>query len=109
MKASRLISAFLLLALTASSPALAQESPSVEKGRTLFNDPGLGATGKSCSSCHSNGKDLPGGNAPHAEEGDINWCTENALKGHALQKGSVEMKSLLMYIESLREAAKEKK
>lgn len=105
MKASKLTLAFFLLAVTASSPVLAQEIPSVEKGRTLFNDPGLGASGKSCSSCHPDGKGLPGGNAPYAEEGDINWCAENALKGHALREGSVEMKSLMMYIESLRGAA----
>ena len=90
---------WMVLALLASS-ALADVGPSVERGRKLFNSTQLGTNGKSCSSCH------PGGNRLETAAGYdetklgeiINQCIEKPLKGNALDPGSVEMKSLIMYI-----------
>lgn len=90
----------------------------VEKGNALFNDPKLagGTAGKSCASCHPDGKDLenagmkkewktPAGPAKTLEEA-INLCIVNALKGKALDPKSEEMKDIVAYIKSLEEKKK---
>lgn len=82
------------------------------KGKVLFNDPKLagGTAGKSCNSCHPDGKGLE--NAGMKKEFNlagkkqtglkeaINTCIEGALKGKALDKKSPEMKDLAAYIKS---------
>ena len=93
------------------------------KGKALFNDPKLagGTAGKSCNSCHPDGKGLENAGmkkefnlAGKKQEGlkeAINTCIENALKGKAIDKKSQEMKDLATYIKSLGNkttAAKEK-
>ena len=82
------------------------------KGKALFNDPKLagGTAGKSCNSCHPDGKGLEnagmkkefnlGGKKQTGIEEAINTCIENALKGKALDKKSQEMKDLAAYIKS---------
>ena len=89
----------MVLALLASS-ALADAGSSVERGRELFNSAQLGTIGKSCSSCHPGGKRLERAAGYDVTKlGEIiNQCIEKPLKGKALDPGSDEMKSLIMYI-----------
>jgi len=83
--------------------AHAAETPSVELGKKLFNDPSLGgATGsKSCATCHPSGKGLENAwqNPNLAQQ--INTCIVGALKGKPLPLESVQMKSLILYHQSL--------
>jgi hypothetical protein len=76
----------------------AQKEASIEKGKALFNDPKLGTSGKSCNTCHPDGKGLT-----HAgEKSDlariVNNCIAVPLKGKPLDPESVEMQSLLLYV-----------
>jgi len=83
--------------------AQAAQTPSVEYGKKLFNDPSLGgATGsKSCATCHPSGKGLENAwqNPNLAQQ--INTCIVGALKGKPLPLESVQMKSLILYHQSL--------
>ena len=77
---------------------------SVEQGKQLFNDPGLGgSTNKtSCASCHPDGRKLEqAGNKTNLTQ-MINTCIERPLKGQALEVDSPEMDSLKKYIKSLK-------
>ena len=88
----------MVLALLASSATAA--GPSVERGRELFISAQLGTNGKSCAGCHPGGKRLVTA-AGYDEKmlGEIiNQCIEKPLRGKALDPGSDEMKSLIMYI-----------
>ena len=88
-------------------------SGDVEKGMTLFNDTKFaGATsGKSCNSCHPNGKDLEKavdkkefsimGKKQNSLEEAVNICIEMALKGKAIDTTSDQMKDIVAYITSL--------
>jgi cytochrome c len=96
-----------------SITALSFAAGDITKGKALFNDPKLGGgtTGKSCNSCHPDGKGLEnagmkkqfnlGGKKQTGLKEAINTCIENALKGKALDKKSQEMKDLVAYIKSL--------
>lgn len=77
---------------------------SVEQGKGLFNDPGLsGSTNeKSCGSCHPDGRGIEKSGEKDNLAQIINSCIEGALKGQALDKDSIEMKSLELYIISLK-------
>lgn len=87
----------------------------VEKGKALFNDPKFaeGTSGKSCNSCHPDGKGLekaglkgrkewknPGGTWLSLQDAN-NVCIILANKGKAIDPKSVEMKDLVAYIKSL--------
>ena len=98
--------------------SLAFAAGNVEKGKALFNDPKFagGTAGKSCVSCHPDGKDLekagmkkewktPAGPAKTLEEA-INLCIVNALKGKALDPKSEEMQDIVAYIKSLEKKKK---
>lgn len=89
----------------------------VEKGKALFNDPNLGGatSGKSCNSCHPDGKGLMGGKkeyvtpAPGGKkkthktlEEAVNWCIEMALKGKAIDPKGEDMANIVAYINSLK-------
>jgi cytochrome c peroxidase len=92
---------FILAAALGTGIAFAaQQEASIEKGKALFSDPKLGTSGKSCSTCHPDGKGLT-----HAgEKSDlariVNNCIAVPLKGKPLDPESVEMKSLLLYVKS---------
>lgn len=99
MKKSIVMTALLLLA---SGPVWAVE-PAVEHGKKLFNDPGLGGSvnAKSCASCHPNGQGMEkAGKNPQLGE-RINQCITRPLAGQPLAAGSLEMRSLMLYINSL--------
>ena len=74
------------------------------KGKALFNDTKLGGntSGKSCSSCHPDGKGLEKAGDRKDLEAFVNSCIENALKGKPIDPKSVEMANLVAYIKSLK-------
>lgn len=86
----------------------------VEKGKALFNDPKLGGatSGKSCGSCHPDGKGLENaadkkefnimGKKQKGLEGAVNFCIEMALKGKAIDPKGADMANIVAYIKSLK-------
>jgi cytochrome c peroxidase len=97
-KAGLILAASALLAY----PALAADAPSLERGKELFNSTKLGTSGKSCATCHPEGKRL--NQAATYKEGElgeiINQCIKNPLKGAPLEVTSGDMKSLIIYIKT---------
>ena len=95
------------LAVTASL-ATAAGAPSIERGKELFGSTNLGTDGKSCSTCHSQGKGLvdAAGYDEVRLENIINQCIKKALKGAGFARDSAELKSLVMYVQTLANAAK---
>jgi cytochrome c len=97
----------LLLSLIAVSIifSLAFAEGNAEKGKELFNDPKLGnaTSGKSCNTCHPDGKglDKAADKEKKSLEKTINSCIENALNGEPLDPESEQMKDLVAYIKSL--------
>ena len=91
----------VLAILVGVGMAFAAEGPSIDKGKALFNDPKLGTTGKSCNSCHLDGK----GALQAAGKADldriINACITHSIKGKALDPQSMEMQSMILYLKSL--------
>jgi len=85
----------------------------VAKGKALFNDQKFagGTAGKSCNSCHPDGKGLEksgikkefnlGGMKQTSLKEAVNTCITMALKGKALDPKSQEMKDMVAYIKSL--------
>jgi hypothetical protein len=96
------------LCLMIAATALAAEGPSIERGKALFGSSELGTSGKSCATCHPGGARLT--EAAGYGEAEltkiINTCISKPLKGKKLDDDSVEMKSLVMYIQSLKPADK---
>lgn len=85
----------------------ADRAPSVQEGDMLFRDTELGGNGntKSCSSCHPSGKGLDNAWKIPDLAGQINKCISATLHGKPLPPGSVEMKSLILYIKSFKPTA----
>lgn len=97
----------------------------IAKGKALFNDPKLGGgtAGKSCNSCHPDGKGLEKaadkkefsimGKSQKGIEEAVNFCIEMALKGKAIDPKGTDMANIVAYIKSLSkkpaEAPKKKK
>lgn len=86
----------------------------VDKGKALFESPALGGgtTGKSCQSCHKEGKNLGSdlferkkltimGTAKENVAGIVNVCIEKPLGGTAIDPNGEEMQDLLAYMQSL--------
>jgi len=85
----------------------------VERGKKLFSDQKLGGgtSGKSCASCHKDGKGLEKvtekkefkamGKTYKSIEEVINYFIETALHGKALDPDSDEMRDLIAYLRSL--------
>ncbi|MBF0539126.1 MAG: hypothetical protein HQL03_12835 [Nitrospirae bacterium] len=104
-----IVTAILVIGMTIL-PALAG---SVQNGKKLFNDSRFaGATaGKSCASCHPDGKGIEGaadkqtftvmGQDSASLEDAINMCIKMALKGKPIAKNSSEMQDVVAYIKSL--------
>ncbi len=84
------------------------------KGKIVFNDVnfGSGTSGKSCNSCHPDGKGLKMagdkkefaimGKKQNSLEEAVNVCIEMALKGKAIDPKSEEMTNIVAYIKSLK-------
>lgn len=93
----------------------------VAKGKALFNDTKFGGatSGKSCNSCHPNGKGLEKagdkkefnimGKKQKSLEEAVNFCIEMAIKGKAIDTASNQMKDIVAYIKSLKGMMMEKK
>lgn len=103
--------ALFILALSGvamTSVALASGGASLERGKALFNDAGLAhsSNGRSCSSCHAGGAKLENANRNPDLAGQINRCIKGALNGKPLDKNSSDMRSLVMYVQSLADKQK---
>ena len=111
MKTKRSFAAAGIAVLCLAAFAVAGSEPSVESGKKLFNDTGLGTSGKSCAGCHPDGKGMAaaagrtewklGGNTFATLEEVVNTCLTGPLKGKALDAESMEMQSIVQYIKSL--------
>ncbi len=101
-------------ALLVSSVVFAMHHTAEERGKALFNDPKLGGgtAGRSCNTCHPDGKGLlgvgeksmwktPGGEFKTLEEA-VNICITMALKGKALGVKSKQMADITSYLKSLK-------
>jgi len=93
----------LCVAALAANSVFAADLPSADRGKELFNSKALGTNGKSCASCHTEGKGLE--KAAAYDDAKLkkitNQCISQALKGHTLPTGSSDLNSLVMYIKSL--------
>lgn len=102
MKRLKTVLLIVLSALFLVSSAIAmQHEASVDKGKAMFNDPKLGTTGKSCNTCHPDGKGLEKAGARTDLENMLNGCITKGIKGKALDMKSVEMQSLVLYVKSV--------
>ncbi len=91
---------FALIALP--TIALSQKSPN-ETGRQLFTDPSLGgsaANGKSCASCHENGKNLETASKKAKLTELINKCITSQMGGKKIDGRSSEMRAVKLYLKS---------
>ncbi|NVN99192.1 MAG: cytochrome C [Geobacteraceae bacterium] len=80
------------------------EAPSIETGKLLFGSEKLGSSGKSCVTCHLDVNKLKIAATYDEDElvDIINRCIAGPLEGKKLDSGSAEMKSLVLYIKSLK-------
>jgi len=102
MKAHKLVVlVVLVLVLGSGFVFAASHEATIDKGKALFNDPKLGTVGKSCNTCHKDGKGMEKAAAKKDLEDTVNACITGALKGKELDVKSVEMQSLLLFMKSL--------
>ncbi len=101
MKRSALFVLIVLVTVVGVNIVFAAEGASIEKGKALFNDLKLGTTGKSCNTCHPDGKNIQQAGTKSNLDQIVNACITHSIKGKALDPQSVEMQSLLLYIRSL--------
>lgn len=80
----------------------------LERGKALFNDPGLGGgiTGMSCGTCHEDGAGLQDAADREDLEGEVNRCIVKALEGEPV--AGRDMEDLVEYINSLKGKSTEK-
>lgn len=76
---------------------------SVDEGKRLFAATDMGSNGKSCATCHPDGEDIGDLSGLDTEElaAAVNSCLVKALGGKPLPEDSEEMRSLLLYLQSL--------
>jgi len=109
--------ATILLTILLMVISVAFANTLVDKGKELFNDKSLGTNGKSCSTCHPEGKKINGKKKTfiikdkkfETVEDAINFCIEHALSGKPLAKDSEDMKALASYVKSLKFKKKKKR
>jgi cytochrome c5 len=119
MRTLKIFVVIVVAMFVASAVVLAKHHTPEERGKTLFNDPKLGGgtAGKSCNTCHPDGKGLEGvgnkkewknpGGTFKSLEAAVNVCIEMALKGKALDVKSDQMKDMISYLKSLKPKAGE--
>lgn len=116
MKSFKIV-ALIAIAMLLASAVFAMHHTPEDRGKTLFNDTKLGGgtSGKSCGTCHPDGKGLegigskkewktPGGEFKSLEEA-VNICITMALKGTALDVKSEQMKDLVSYLKTIKPKA----
>jgi cytochrome c len=96
------------------APSYGSMTGNIEKGKILFQDKkfGNGTAGKSCNSCHPEGRGLEMsgvkkefnimGKKQNSLEEAVNFCIVNAVKGTAIDANGQDMKDIISYIKSLR-------
>jgi cytochrome c peroxidase len=93
----------LLLALALSAPG----EVSIERGRTLFADPDLGANGKTCVLCHASGKAFDPEELKAASPKDVgilsNHCLSLRMKSAKLRPDSPDLQSLILYVKTFQQ------
>ena len=101
--------------------SLVMAAGDVEKGKALFNNPKLGGgiSGRSCNTCHPDGKGLKGvglkkewltpGGTHKTLEDSVNTCISMALNGNPLDAKSEQMHDIIAYLKSLKAVGKAKK
>ena len=104
MKKQILLTAVLAMFVTAGGVHAAGKS-SAELGRELFNDVKLGGSTNesSCNSCHANGKGLENAGENRKFTKLVNTCLVERMAGEKIDGRTVSMRSIKMYIKSLRE------
>jgi cytochrome c len=108
--------ALIAMAVLFATAVFAMHHTPEDRGKAMFNDTKLGGgtEGRSCNTCHPNGKGLegvgakkawktPGGSFKTLEEA-VNICITMALKGKALDIKSEQMKDIVFYLKSLKPA-----
>jgi len=120
MKSLKIV-ALIAIAMLFASAVLAMHHTPEDRGKALFNDTKLGGgmAGKSCGTCHPDGKGLEGVSSKKEWMGKksleeaVNMCITNPLKGAALDVKSEQMKDLVSYIKTIKpmeeKATKKKK
>jgi cytochrome c len=103
IKQSFAICFFSLSLAFATGTSYAMEKPDLTMGQQLFSATKLGTNGKSCASCHPEGKGL---HELAAYDDDmlremINFCIRDAQKGKMLPLDSQEIESMLIYLRTL--------
>ena len=80
--------------------AYAIEAPSLSLGKTLFDSTELGTKGKSCATCHPQGKGLSMvGDFNDTELKDIiNACLRDAVGAKMISAEAQEMNALVGYV-----------
>jgi cytochrome c len=91
-----------VLAMLWTTAAIAAGA-SLERGKNIFESRSLGTNGRSCATCHRDGKDLDFVSSYDDGKlaGIVNNCIKKPLAGTPLQTDSEEMKSLLLYLRSI--------
>jgi len=94
------ISIQVVLILLLLMPFVASAGEKPVSGENLFQNTSLGTTGKSCSSCHPQGKGLEqiGDYDDAILQEFVNFCIRDAMKGKMLPEGSEELRSLALYL-----------
>ncbi len=87
--------------LSSGGISMASAEPSVDSGKKLFNDAGLGTNGKTCNDCHPNGKGIEKAAGNKDLDKIVNGCIAQALQGKPLNPLSTEMRSIILYINGL--------
>lgn len=111
MKTFRL---FVLCAVAVAFMVSGALAADAAKGKALFNDVKFagGTAGKSCNSCHANGKGLEAaadkkefnlmGKKLAKLEDVVNMCIEKPMKGKAIDTKGADMANIVAYIKSLK-------
>jgi cytochrome c peroxidase len=93
----------LLLALALAAPGEA----SIERGKTLFSDPDLGANGKTCALCHAGGKSFDPDELKAASPKDTgiltNHCLSLRMKSAKLPADSPDLQALILYVKTFQQ------
>lgn len=94
--------AWITVSLVFGSVTFAAETGSIARGKELFNSTKLGTNGKSCATCHPEGKRLEEVSSLGEDQliAIVNRCIKAPLAGTPLPPDSADMKSLVLYLKT---------